>query len=288
MIYALITAEKAVFPVRALCRVLGVAPSGYYASRRRPACARVRTEQRLRAQVRVLHATAHARYGSPRIHQALRHAGIRVSRKRVARVMRECGLRARMARRFVRTTTPATRVPTIPNRLARHFTVAAPNRVWAGDITALPTREGWLYLAVLLDLHARRIVGWATSATLDATLVSAAWHQAVARRRVAPGLLHHSDRGSQYLSDTYQHTLAAAGARVSLSRVGNCWDNAPVESFFKTLKAELLPESIWTTRRVAHQEVATYIERFYNDERLHSSLGYLSPAQFEAASSSAA
>jgi len=276
-------AEKAHYPVHTMCDALGVSPSGYYAWRGRPLITpQVRANRALRTRIRAIHAESRERYGSPRIHHALQAEGAHVGRNRVIRLMRAEQLRGRPQRRFRVTTTHAdpAAIPA-PNLLNQVFHAPAPNRVWTADITALPTGDGWLYLAVLLDLYSRRIVGWAMRPTLETELVCAAWHMALARRPVAPGLIHHSDRGSQYTSDRYQALLRAHTVTCSMSRRGNCFDNAPTESFFRTLKVEL-DEGVWPTRPAALRAVAAFIERFYNVERLHSSLNYESPATFEA------
>ena len=205
---------------------------------------------------------------------------MRVGRKRVIRLMQAEQLRGRPRRRFRVTTQADPAATPASNILGRQFAVAGPNRVWAGDLTALPTGQGWVYLAVLLDLWSRRVVGWAVRPTLETELVVAAWHMAVGRRQTAPHL-HHSDRGAQYTSETYQQLLARHHVRCSRSRPGNCWDNAPVESFFRTLKVELAADVRWPTRAAAARAVHDYIERFYNMMRLHSSLGYQSPVRFE-------
>jgi transposase InsO family protein len=275
-------AEKAHFPIRVMARVLGVTPSGYYAWRGRPLITpQVRADRRLRVYIRTIHAQSAGRYGSPRIHRALRDVGERVSRKRVIRLMQGDQLCGRPRRRFRVTTQCDPRAQPAPNRLAQHFTVGGPNQVWAGDITALPTTQGWIYLAVLIDLWSRRVVGWAMRPTLETELVTATWALAVGRRRTAPAV-HHSDRGAQYTSAAYQQALARHGVLCSMSRPGNCWDNAVVESFFRTLKVELASAVIWPTRAAAIAAVHHYIERFYNTQRLHSTLGYQSPARFEA------
>jgi putative transposase len=276
-------AEKAHYPLRVMARVLGVTASGYYAWRGRPLISpRLRRNAALRRRIRLIHVDSLGAYGSPRVRRALRDEGERVGRNRVIRLMRAEQLRGRPRRRFRVTTCADPGATPAPNVLARHFAVPGPNRVWAGDITALPTGQGWLYLAVLLDLWSRRVVGWAVRPTLETELVTAAWHLAVGRRQTVPRL-HHSDRGSQYTSDAYQQLLARHQVRCSMSRRGNCWDNAPVESFFRTLKVELMREPMWATRAVAAAAVHEYIERFYNVRRLHSSLGYQSPARFEQA-----
>jgi len=268
--------------VRLLCRTLGVTPSGFYAWRGRPLCPpRVRQDDALRRQLRLAHAASRGRYGSPRLRHALRIAGHRVGRNRVMRLMRLEQLRGRPHRRFRITTSADPHAAPAPNVLRQQFTVPEPDRVWAADLTAVPTQEGWLYLAVLLDLCSRRIVGWAVRPTLETEVVCAALHLAVGRRRLRGPVLHHSDRGAQYTSDRYQHLLARYGFRCSMSRPGNCYDNAPVESFFRTLKVELLDHPM-PTRRAAAAAIADYIERFYNRERLHSALNYQSPATFEA------
>lgn len=274
-------AEKAHYPIRVMARVLGVTAGGYYAWRGRPLIPpQVRRNDALRRRIRVIHAESRGTYGSPRVLRALRDQGERVGRNRIIRLMRHAQLQGRPRRRFrVTTQTDATAAPA-PNRLARQFAVDAPNRVWAGDLTALPTAQGWLYLAVVLDLWSRRVVGWAVRATLETEVVMAAWHMAVGRRQTTPSL-HHSDRGCQYTSDAYQQLLTRHHVVCSMSRRGNCWDNAPVESFFRSLKVELVPEILWPTRAIAAAAVHDYIERFYNTERLHSSLDYQSPAQFE-------
>jgi putative transposase len=259
-----------------------VSASGFYAWQARPARSeRRRQDEQLRAQLRVAHGASRGVYGSPRLHQVLRQAGHRISRKRVIRLMRIDGLRGRVRRRFRATTVVDPHAQPATNQLARRLTVTAPNRVWAADITAIPTCEGWLYLAVLVDLWSRRIVGWALRPTIDTDVVCAAFQLAVTRRAWRRGVLHHSDRGSQYTSDRYQALLHAHGFRCSMNRPGNCYDNAPVESFFRTLKTELGAQT-QATHRQATTAIADYIERFYNRERLHSTLHYQTPAAFEA------
>jgi transposase InsO family protein len=280
--FEFILAEKAHYPVRTMCEVLGVSASGYYAWRGRPLMSpRVQANRSLRVRIRAIHAATRGSYGSPRIQVALRAEGEHIGRNRVIRLMRHEGLRGRPHRRFRVTTNADPAAVPAPNRLDQQFAASAPNRVWTADITALPTGEGWMYLAVLLDLYSRRVVGWAVRATLETELVAAAWHMAIGRRRPAPGLIHHSDQGSQYTSGTYQTLLRAHGVTCSMSRRGNCFDNAPTESFFRTLKVEIAEECYWPTRRAATQAVVAFIERFYNTERLHSSLNYQSPAAFE-------
>ena len=273
--------------MRVLCRTLGVSASGFYAWQARPAVpVRRRQDEELRHPLRVAHGASRGMYGSPRLHQALRQAGYRISRKRVIRLMHDEDLRGRGRRRCRTTTVVDPHAQSATNHLGRRFAVAAPNRVWTADITAIPTQEGWLYLAVVLDLWSRRIVGWALRPTIETEVVCAALQVAVARRAWRRGLLHHSDRGAQYTSDRYQALLQTYGFRCSMSRAGNCYDNAPVESFFRTLKTELGPQT-HASRRQATTAVAEYIERFYNRERLHSALHYQSPAAFEATRKSA-
>ena len=274
--------EKARYPVTVLCRCLEVTRSGYYAWAARGESRRTQVDRQLTRQLRVAHADSRGTYGRPRLHQVLRAHGIRVGGKRVARLTKAAGLVARGRHRYRVTTDSAHAHPIAPNRLQRRFRVPHLNAVWAADITACPTRGGWCYLAVILDLASRRVVGWAVQRTLDATLVTAALTRALLARRPTGRLLHHSDRGCQYASGAYRAQLAAAGIRVSMSRVGNCWDNAPVESFFSTLKTELLPARPWTDYHVAAAAIRDYIDAFYNRRRLHSSLGYRSPATFEA------
>jgi putative transposase len=287
--FEFVLAEKAHYPVRTMCAVLGVSPSGYYAWRGRPLISpQVRANQRLRARIRVIHAESKQRYGSPRIHATLQASGEHVGRNRVIRLMRTEQLRGRPRRRFRHTTQADATAPTAPNRVNQVFQVTKPNTLWTGDITAIPTGEGWLYLAVLLDLYSRRVVGWAVRPTLETELVCAAWHMAVARRQPGRGLIHHSDRGSQYTSESYQALLRAQGVICSMSRPGNCFDNAPTESFFRTLKVEIDDQCYWPTRRAATRAIAEFIERFYNTERLHSTLNYRSPAVFESSTHAAA
>ena len=282
--YAAITAHRAQFPVRLMCHALGVSVGGYYASHRRPLSARAAADERLRVHVRAAHAKSGRRYGSPRVHEELKTVGIATSEKRVARLMREDGLVARGPRRFVVTTDSAHAEPIAPNLLARRFDLAqhpTPDRAWVGDLTYLPTREGWLYLAVLLDLATRRVVGWATGPTIDTSLPLAALRRALVERRPAAGLLAHSDRGSQYASGAYRAVLAAHGVVQSMSRKGDCWDNAVAESFFSTLEHELLVDADFHSRHEAERALFEFIEVWYNRQRRHSTLGYVSPAQYE-------
>lgn len=281
MRFALIDAEKARYPVALLCEVLQVSRSGFYAWRRRKAPPRRRADALLAAQIAGAHRRSRGTYGSPRVRAELRAQGVRVSRKRVARRMREQGLRGRSPRRVCRTTDSQHDSPVAPNRLAREFETSAPNKVWAGDVTYVATGEGWLYLAVLLDLFSRRVVGWSMSTTNDRTLALSALERAVTHRRPAPGLVHHTDRGSPYASEEYRRRLAELGLVSSMSRTGDCWDNAVSESFFGTLKAELVDRVSYATHAAAHASIAEYIERFYNLQRRHSHNGYLSPIEFE-------
>jgi putative transposase len=275
-------AEKATYPIRALCRALEVSPSGYYAWRSRPESPRRRADVGLCHAIRVAHTTSQGRYGSPRLHRAVRAHGYCVGRNRVIRLMRSEGLRARSRRQFRVTTNSAHPWPVSANLVQRQFRPPAPNRTWAADITYLATTTGWVYLAVVLDLYSRRVVGWAVRPTLQTDLVCAALHLALGRRHPTAGLVHHSDRGTQYASAHYQRLLTAHGITPSMSRRGDCWDNAVVESFFSTLKHELAPAR-WPTEAAATRAIATYIETFYNPVRLHSTLGYQSPNSFEAA-----
>ena len=279
MRFDFIAAEKARYPIRPLCRCLGVTPSGYYAWRRRGPSLRTRQDLERIHRLRLVHAINRRVYGRPRLHRALRAEGRRVSAKRVARLMRQAGLTAQGRRRFRVTTDSAHAWPVAANRLARQFAVPAPHHVWAANITALWTSAGWGYLAVVLDLGSRRVVGWALRESLDTKLVLAALHVALATRPHPH--LHHSDRGSQYASHSYRRLLETRGITISMSRVGNCWDNAPVESFFSSLKAELVSSTRWRSLRDAHVAIADYL-RFYHHTRLHSSLGYQSPVDFEA------
>lgn len=264
-----------------MCRVLEVSVSGYHSWRRRPISTRTQQDALLEQRIHDVHQRSKGRYGAPRIHAELQAQGQRVSRKRVARLMRGRGLRAKGKRRFVRTTDGGHALPVCPNLLARQFDVSQPNQVWASDLTFLPTREGWLYLAVTLDLHSRAVIGYAMDTQMPATLPLAALQMAARRRLPSPGLVHHSDRGSQYASGLFQAELARMRARGSMSRKGDCWDNAVVESFFSSLKRELYEDEIFESRASARQAVFEFIEVFYNRQRRHSTLGYLTPHEFE-------
>jgi transposase InsO family protein len=281
MKFAFIAREKAMFPIDLLCLVLGVSRAGFYAWQGRPVAARRREDQRLAVHVAAAHTASRGRYGSPRVHQELRAQGHPVGRHRVARLMREQGLRARPKRRFQRTTDSQHELPVAANVLDRQFAVATPNTAWVSDITYLWTRQGWLYLVVILDLFSRRVVGWALRNRITRELAVEALTMALAHRQPGPGLVHHSDRGSQYASADYRAVLDAHGIVISMSRRGNCWDNAVAESFFSTLKMELAHEADWATHADAYRDVFEYLEIFYNGQRQHSVLGYLSPIAFE-------
>lgn len=282
--YAVIAQHREAYPMLLMCRALGVSASGFYAAPRRPPSARARADEHLRVQVRAAHTKSRRRYGAPRVHQELRAAGTRVAKKRVARLMRADGLVARRPRRVARTTDSAHRHPVAPNTLARNFAVpeiGGVDRVWTSDITYIPTQEGWLYLAAVLDLGSRRVVGWAMRESLEEALALDALRMALAQRRPGAGLIAHSDRGSQYAGGAYQALLAAHGLRCSMSGRGDCWDNAVAESFFATLEHELLAESDFPSRQAARRAIFEFIEVWYNRERRHSSLGYVSPAEYE-------
>ena len=281
MKYAFIEAEKALYPVSLMCRCLRVSRSGYYAWRVRPRSLRARRDDELKVVVRDAHETSRGTYGSPRVHAELQANGVAVGRHRVARLMREEGLKGRNPRRFRRTTDSEHDLALADNILERDFTVEGPNRAWVTDITYVRTWEGWLYLAVVLDLFSRRVVGWATADHMRVELVLEALKMAEERRLPSGEWVHHSDRGVQYASLEYRDALTRLGATCSMSRKGNCWDNAVAESFFSTLKTELLYQRPWPTRREADSAIAEYIEIFYNNQRGHSTLGYLSPADFE-------
>ncbi len=283
MKFAFIRDHLQEYPVRVSCRVLGLSRSGYYAWRGRPTSDRRRRRDVLAVHIRATHQEHRGRYGSPRIHRALRARGEAVSENTVARVMREEGIRGKTKRKFVpRTTDSVHDHPVAPNVLDRHFETTAPNRVWLSDITYIWTDEGWLYLAGMLDLFSRKIVGWSMADHLRAELVGDALEMAVCRRQPGPGLLHHSDRGVQYACDDYQGLLARHEMAVSMSGKGNCYDNAVMESFWATLKTELVHDEHYATREEARRSIVEYIEVFYNRKRLHSSLDYVSPEAFEA------
>jgi putative transposase len=279
--FELVDAEKANHPVAVICRAVGVSRSGYYAWLRASLSKRAQRNEQLLVEIRAVHARHRERYGSPRIHHELRNQGLRVGRKRVARLMKEDGLRGRPRRRFRRTTDSRHRLPVAPNLLKRNFRTSATNEAWAGDITYVWTSEGWAYLAVLLDLFSRRVVGWALGRSLDRELALNALRMALTRRRPPAGLIHHTDRGCQYASREYRALLHRHGLRCSMSRVGDCYDNAVAESFFATLKKELVHGCAFATRSEAYDALSDYIDNYYNHDRRHSAAGQLSPVQFE-------
>ena len=281
MTFRFIDEHKGHWPIRVLCAALGVSPAGYYTWRARPASARAQQQDALLVEIRAIHAEFQARYGSPRVHAELTARGHDCCVNTVAKLMREQGIRAKTARKFRGTTDSNHDLPVADNLLDRQFDRAAPNEAWVADITYIPTREGWLYLAAVEDLYSRRVVGWSLAEHLESRLVYDALALAVERRWPSAGLLAHSDRGSQYASEHYQLLLGKHGITCSMSRRADCWDNAPMESFFASLKKELVHGVDFATRAQARAAVVEYIEVFYNTQRRHSSLGYVSPAEYE-------
>jgi putative transposase len=280
--YAVIAACHGEFGVKRMCDVLGVKRSGYYAWRQRGPSHRTQVDTALKSVIESAFHQARGCYGVPRIHAELQAQAYRVGRKRVARLMRQLGLSVRRAKRWLPTTTQVNTSHAIqPNILARNLSATAPNQKWVADITYVPTREGWLYVAGIVDLFSRQVVGLAMESRLLTDLVARAWHMARQQRRPAASLLHHSDRGSQYTSQRYQADLAQSHVQVSMSRTGECWDNAAMESFWATLKRECATK-IFETRSQAQAAIFEYVMVFYNRTRRHSRLGYLSPAAFEA------
>ena len=285
MRFRLIEDQRDVWPVRVMCDALSVSPSGFYAWRSRPESPRKMANRELLVEIRRVHAQHRERYGAPRIHAELRAEGYGASRKRVARLMRQHGIRARAPRRYrVCTTDSKHSLPVALNLLDQNFVADRPDQIWLADITYIPAAEGWLYLAVILDLFTRKVVGWAMRDHLRAELTIAALTMAIQRRRPAAGLIHHSDRGSQYAAGDYRDILQAAAIVQSMSRKGNCWDNAPMESFFGTLKTELVRQDEYPNRDAARRDLFAYIEGYYNRQRRHSAIGYITPEQAEAKS----
>jgi transposase InsO family protein len=280
--YTFMQAHHREFRVTPMCRVLQVSRSGFYAWQRRPDSLRARANQALIARMRVLHQQTREAYGTRKMWHLLNREGVVCGRHRVARLRRLAGIVALRRRRYIRTVQVRQHeTGASPNRLNQQFAVSAKNRVWAGDLTFVPTRTGWLTVAVLLDLYSRRVVGWAMSPRQTLSVVVEAWWMAWQRRRPAPGLVHHSDQGNQYRASLYQTLLARRGVVVSMSRKGNCYDNAPVESFFSSLKNELVRHRQFRDQAEARQAIVEYIEGFYNRQRLHQALGYRSPEEFE-------
>ena len=278
MKFAWIDAEEANWPVVVMCGVLQVSTSGFYAWRSRDR-APDPVEVELRAQIRAIHAHGRGAYGSPRVHAELRRRGVRIGRRRVIALMREEGVQGRSRRSRVRTTDSRHDEPVAPNLLSQDFAAEGPDQKWAGDVTYLRSPDGWLYLAVLLDLHSRQVVGWALSRTNDRWLALRALEQAVTSRRPKAGLIHHTDRGSPYASKDYRARLEQLGFRPSMSAAGDCYDNSPAESWFATLKAEL--GDSFESMAHAQRQLFDFIEVFYNRQRLHSALGMRSPAEYE-------
>lgn len=282
MIYPFIGKYREHYSVERTCRVLGIARSAYYSWKKRLPSQREKENQALIEHIRRIHKLSRKAYGSPRIYFQLKKQGIACSRKRVARLMRQDHLQGRRKYRRVRTTNSRHVFPVAENILNREFAAERPNAKWVSDITYVPTDEGWLYLASVLDLYSRKIVGWAMESQIDTALVEKALRMAYDQRQPSHELLHHSDRGSQYAAHSVRHLLAAHHTQVSMSGKGNCWDNAVMESFWGTLKNEWVHHQHYKTRAEAKTDIFGYIEGFYNTVRLHSTLGYLSPAEFEA------
>jgi len=281
MKYAFMAAHEKEFSLKRMCRVLGVSRSGYYAWQQSSPSLREQANQELLAEIRRVYKTSRKTYGSPRIHAYLRRTGVACGRNRVARLMQLHQIAARKAsRRHPQTTQQCPGAKTAPNLLNREFSAPMPNQKWVSDFTYIDTAEGWLYLAAILDLHSRRVVGWAMADRMDVSLVENAWQMAIFTRHPSTGLMHHSDRGSQYTSEAYQSHLKLLQCKVSMSRTGNCYDNAVMESFFASLKAECATAQ-FASQAEAHTAIFEYIEGWYNRQRLHSSLGFLSPLEFE-------
>lgn len=282
-VYRLISAEKARTPISVICDLLGVSRSGYYDWATRAPSDRTLTDVWLTERIKEIHADNRGVYGAPRIHAELRmQHGVRVGRKRVARLMRQAGISGLIEKRWRRTTIRVPGVRVADDLVERRFRPAAPNVLWVADITYLKTWEGWVYLAAIQDAYSRRIVGWSMADHMRSELVVDALQMALARRRPSPGLIHHSDQGGQYVSLGFGQAANGAGIARSMGSRGDCWDNAVAESFFATLKKELIHRRAWPTRRELIGEVFDYIETFYNRRRRHSTLGMLSPAQYEA------
>jgi transposase InsO family protein len=282
MKFQFISEHRETFKVGRMCKLLNVSASGYHAWLKRPESRRSRQNRALEAKIRVLHAASHGIYGAPRIHQDLIDDGIRCGKNRVARIMREAGIRSRTKKKFKATTDSRHNLPVAPNLLNQQFAVDTPDHTWAGDITFIPTGQGWLYLAVLLDLFNREVVGWSASSRMTRQLTIDALQMALGRRNPEKGLLHHSDRGSQYASADYQKILKEQGITCSMSRKGNCFDNAVVESFFGRLKSEWVNHHRYLDRSEATQSLFYYIEIFYNRKRRHSSIDYVTPQDYDA------
>jgi len=284
MKYGFIREHAAEYPVRRQCRALGVAESGYYVWRQGQVSQRQQADAQLLDEIQAIYRRNRCLYGSPRIHAELKKQGWHCGRKRVARLMRHAHLRSvRRGRRRFQTTDSKHSHPVVTNVLDRQFEAQQPNQKWVADITYIPTQAGWLYLAAVLDLFSRRIVGWAMSAQCDAALTQKALHMALSQRQPTGDLLHHSDRGSQYAAHAYQALLAQHRITVSMSRKGNCYDNAAMETFFRTLKAECVDLHVFRSRTHARSVIFEFLEVYYNRQRLHSTLGYCTPAAFEAA-----
>jgi putative transposase len=285
MRFTFIQSHARIFHIATMCRVLEVSKAGYYAWRARPLCDRVKDDRVLTAKIREIQKEVRGRYGSPRTFQELKGMGFKCGKHRVARLMRRAGIRAKSAKKFRVTTQSEHTNPVAPNVLDRKFSVEQHrerDQSWAADITYIPTKEGWVYLAVIIDLATRRVVGWSVRTRLDQELAISALKMALTHTG-ARGGLHHSDRGAQYASSAYQRLLKQSGFNVSMSRVGDCWDNAVVESFFATLTKELLVDGLFESRSQATRELFEFIEIWYNRRRRHSTLGYRTPAQYEAA-----
>ncbi len=282
MRFRLIDAEKAKLPVGRMCALLDVSPSGYYAWRSRKPSRRQLDDMVFLAHIRAHFAASRRTYGSPRMHVELSEEGLAIGRHRVARLMSENGLRANQKRRFKRTTDSDHGGPVAANLIDQNFACNGPNQKWGADISYIWTAEGWLYLAIVLDFHSRRIVGWATSDRMKRDLALRALQRAITMRQPPPGLIHHSDRGSQYCSDDYRRLVKNAGMVASMSGKGNCYDNAIVETVFKTIKSELIWRTGFQTRHQADKSIGNYIDGFYNPVRRHSALGFKSPIRFEA------
>ena len=279
--YRFVERERATFPVTTMCRTLGVSPSGYWAWVKRPPSARAVADAALTTTIRAIHRDSRGTYGTPRIHAELRFTGTRCSRKRIARLMRLAGLEGVHRRRFVHTTVRDRDAAPAPDLVNRNFQASRPDQLWVADITYLPTWQGFLYLAAVVDVFSRRVVGWAMAGHLRTELIVEAIEMATTRRRPADGLIHHSDRGTQYTSIAFGLRCREAGIVQSMGSTGDCYDNAMAESFFATLETELIDRSSWRSRADARLAVFDYIEAFYNPRRRHSSLGQLSPAEFE-------